>query len=236
MDAEALKEMCGSEYPAAVLQNGVRMPLSLETRFTRSYSSVDDKTGFWVSRFMDGSASMTADELRRHWSHWTSEERVDFCQSCVWLHKQADYSEMLRCVMHHGAPDQWSAVAVNVASDLPREEAFDFLLDALGAIGSGICSNIIQGIAITKHPEAEATLRDRLRIIWANPKLWDDDDFLNWVASDATCCIQYLIELGAPPADFEEQARRLSEHHCEGNRDSCRRWLSQYYSFHPSQN
>jgi hypothetical protein len=232
MNASEIKKLYGEEYPAAVVIKGVRIPLSNESQFTRSYMSRDRNLGGCdVSRFMDGSASMTASQLQRQWVGWNSWQRVEFCQSCCWLYQQPDFTDMLRFIIQHGGPDEWSAIAGLTATYLPREEAFRFLLDALRARGTGICSNIIQAIAITKHPDAEATLRQHLRSVWDNPTLWNDDGFLNWVAADAKGCIQYLIELGASPADFEEQVRRLSEHVCKGNRDSCRRWLSKHYSW-----
>jgi hypothetical protein len=88
-----------------------------------------------------------------------------------------------------------------------------------------------QAIAGIKHPEAEKTLRGHLDGIWNHPKLWDDDDFLNWVAFDALTCIAHLIEAGAPKSDFEEQVKRLADHACSGNRHSCRNYLSKHYAW-----
>jgi hypothetical protein len=67
--------------------------------------------------------------------------------------------------------------------------------------------------------------------LWSHPALWDDDAFTNWVGFDVTTCIAHLIELGAPPSDFTEQVRQLSEHVCSGNRDSTRNFLSKRYSW-----
>jgi hypothetical protein len=133
--------------------------------------------------------------------------------------------------MQHSGPDEWSAVALDVGCYLPQDEAFDVLLRALRMMNAGPTSNITQGIAKTKHRDAEATLRDHLQSIWAHPSLWDDNSFSNGVAYDATTCIAHLIELGASPADFEEQVRQLSRHVCSGNRDSCRNFLAKYYSW-----
>jgi hypothetical protein len=74
-------------------------------------------------------------------------------------------------------------------------------------------------------------LRAHLAALWSHPALWDHDDFINWVGFDATTCIAHLVELGAPSSDFTEQVRRLSEHVCSGNRDSCRNFLSKHYSW-----
>lgn len=207
------------------------MPLRRECRFSRSYYSDEHKMGCEVSRFMDGSASITAADLQRDWAGWTEDMRSDLCQSLRWLDGQADLPEMLRFIMEHGGPEHWSGIALGVASELPREEAFDTLVRALCSMTPGRSSNIAQGIARTKHPDAEATLRNHLSALWSHPTLWDDDAFLNWVGFDVTTCIAHLIELGAPPADFTEQVRRLSEHVCSHNRESCRNFLSKHYSW-----
>jgi hypothetical protein len=138
---------------------------------------------------------------------------------------------MLRFIMQHAAPDEWSGVAMSVASHLPREEAFDILRRALGSVEIGQSSNIGQAIGMTKHPEAEPTLRRHLEAIWAHSALWENAGFMNWVAFDATTCIAHLIELGAAHGDFEGQVRQLAAHSCAGNRDSCRSYLSKHYSW-----
>ena len=225
---DELKKLFGEDYPAAVVDNGVRMSLTWEGRFSRSYRSDESKMVVEVSRFMDGSASMTAGELRKEWPAWTRSQRLDFCQSCSWLHLQPDFPDMLRLIMEQGGPDDWSGIALSVAGDLPRDEAFALLLPALHAVPLAGACNFAQGIALTKHPEARETLRRHLDDLWSQTRLWDDDEF-NWLAYNATTCIEHLIELGAPPTDFEEQVRRLSQHKCSGNRDSCRNFLSEYY-------
>ncbi|HWY77494.1 MAG TPA: hypothetical protein VN281_17885 [Verrucomicrobiae bacterium] len=234
MTLDEMKKWHGEEYPAAVVINGVRVPLSFETPFTRAYYSREPKKeGCEISRFMDGSASITLAELQRGWPIWTEEKRADFCQSCSWLYKQADFPDMLRFIMARGGLPEWSAIAGEVATYLPCEEAYPFLLDPLRTGSVKDCINIVQAIASTKHPEAEETLRKHLRTIWEQPKLWDNDDFLNWEAYAAETCIKHLIELGAPPADFEDQVRKLSEHVCPNNRESCRRFLPKYYPWLP---
>ena len=205
------------------------MPLEKETRFSRYYHSAERKTGYAVSRFEDGSASITAKELPHEWSSWSEDERVDFCQACYWLEGESDFAEMLRFIMQQAGSHTRSAVASSVASHLPRDEAFHLLTQALRSTEIGHCSNITQGIAKTEHPEADATLRSHLRTVWAHPGLWANADFINWVAEDATTCISHLTRMGASPADFVEQVRLLSTHVCSRNRDSCRNYLSKHY-------
>ncbi len=230
MSIDDLKKMFGEDYPAAIVDDGIRLPLSRETKFTRVYCSpAHPKREHHISRFMDGSASMTLSELKAQWPHWTPRERGEFCSDSSWLHEQADYCEMLRFIVQHAGPNEWSAVALAVGCYLPQAEAFDMLLVALSAAKIGNSSNIAQAIAKTKHPAAEATLRNHLCQIWAHPALWDDDPFVNWVAFDATTCIAHLVDLGARRPDFEEQALQLSRHKCPGNRDSVRNFLTRYY-------
>jgi hypothetical protein len=226
-----LKKYFGDEYPAAVITDGIRMPLRWEKRFSRFYSSDKPKLSHGISRFMDGSASITASDLQQEWPGWEEDIRMDFCESCSWLHEQHDFPEMLRFIMQHGGHDHWSAIALNVASQLPRDEAFNFLVRALHSMDIGSSANVEQAIAMTKHPDADATLRSHLATLWRHPALWDNADFMNWVGFDAVTCIAHLIELGASPADFNEQARKLSEHACSGNQESCRNHLSMHYSW-----
>ena len=227
----ALKEQYGDEYPAAIIMDGIRIPMHRERRFSRSYHSHEHKMGSMISRFMDGSASITVSELKSEWSSWNDDVRGDFCQSSCWLHEQADFPEMLRYIMQHGGSLHWSGIALSVASRLPREEAFDILVRALRSTELGRTSNIGQAIAHTRHPDAVTTLRGHLAALWEHPALWDDDDFINWIGFDATTCIAHLIESGAPTSDFPEQVRRLSEHVCSQNRQSCRNFLSKHYSW-----
>jgi hypothetical protein len=228
-----LKRIYGDEYPATVVVKGVKMALYRETRFSRSYNSKEPRMGCEVSRFMDGSASIMVGELQSEWPAWTDEQRLDFCQSCAWLNKQSDFPDMLRYIMKQGGQDEWSGIANSVASALPCEEAFQLLLGALHASDAalGSRSNIVQGIAITKYQLAETTLRQHLQTLWENPVLWNNDKFVNWPAYDATMCIAHLIELGASAADFEDQVRKLSQHVCPGNRDSCHNFLSKHYAW-----
>ncbi len=232
MNLKDLKIIFGDEYPAAVMsETGIRMPLHRETRFSRFYYSAKHKNGAEISRFMDGTATITAAELQRDWASWPEKIRSDFCQSCVWLSGQADFSEMLRFITQNGSSPEWCAVALSVASELPRDEAFAFLVQALNQTEIGETANLTQAIAATKHPEAEAKLRRNLAAIWAHPDLWANEDHMNKVAYDAMTCIEHLIQLGVPPSDFAEQVRQLSEHVCPGNRDCVRTFLGKYYSW-----
>jgi hypothetical protein len=225
-----LKKAYGEEYPRVVMSEGIRYPLQRERKFARLFSEQDKKGGVLISRFMDGSAGITLAELSQNWSKWERVDKVDFCQGCSWLAGQEDFPDLLRYVMKHGQLDDWSGIALQVARELPQNEAFRFLNDALQAAGPGRGSNLTQGLAHTKHPAAASVLCDHLHATMSHPLVWEDDRFLNWIAYDAITCINHLIEeLGAAPSDFEPQVRRLSEHVCERNRRSCVNFLSKHY-------
>ena len=216
MTRDELKNTYGPEYPTAVQRNGCRLPLTRETRFARVYASSDKETGTLIlSRFMDRA----------------EHDRMEFCQECEWLHEQSDYPDMLRFIAAHSSPSEFSAIALNIAAHLPQNESFPILLESLHLAEIGETSNILQAIAHTKHADALATLRAHFKKVWRHPHLNADDKWLNWVAFDATNCIQYMHELGAPSEEFAENVHPLSTHPCQGNRDTCRRWLAKYYSW-----
>src|ERR1041385_3492479 len=184
-----LKKLYGDEYPAAAVVNGVRLPLSRETRFVRSYYSPQHKLGTDISRFMDGSASIRFSELQKAWPKWGEDLRSDFCNAACWLHDQQDFPEMLRFILKRGEHTHRSSVALSVSSCLPRNEAFEILVHALRKTEIGCTANISQAISTTKHPRAEATLRDHPASIWLHPGLWADAEFVNWIGFDAITCI-----------------------------------------------
>jgi hypothetical protein len=91
MNAEDLKASFGEEYPKAMVAKGERIPLSRQTRFTRVFCHPGNKAEHHISRFMDGSASITAAELESEWPSWDYAQRTEFCQSSAWLRGQADF-------------------------------------------------------------------------------------------------------------------------------------------------
>jgi hypothetical protein len=232
MDAEQLKQMYGTEYPDAVTVFGMRMPLAKERRFTRTYTNKEHNHKTDVSRFADGSASITLAELRDQWPDWPEEDKRDFCSACDWLHGHPDFPEILRFIMNRGGHVHWSTIANSLPYALPTEEAFGILSKALRETPCNT-ANITQAIAGTKHPNAEHLLREHLADLWARDGFWADDPFLNWTAFDATCCIAHLLELGIKPGNLEHQVRALTKHACVGNRQSCGTFLHKFYEWIP---
>jgi hypothetical protein len=234
---EGFEQGFGAEYPAAITWLGIRMPLQYETRFLRHFRATDQllphQTEMVISRFVDGSASVTLPQLEAEWSAWTAPDRMDFCCSLddLQLLEQPDLPAMVRFIVHHATPDELVSVASSVGRICRPDEVFELLLVALRNSAIGKTSNIIQAIAQTRHPEAEATLRRHLQTVWSTRSLWDDASFVNWTAFDAMMCIYYLLRLGASPAELEDFVRNLSEHACSGNRERCCKYFAQYYSW-----
>lgn len=234
MDEDDPKGQFGDDYPAFFGRGEHRIPLSKETRFSREYHDVRLNLYHEVSRFMDGSAKMDLETLRKGWPTWPRRMRIDFCQNCSDLSGQKDFPDMLRFIMDHSSEDEPSVIAGSVASSLPQDEAFVRLVRALDEGSYPSSANLTQAIASTGHPGAVNVLRAHLEELWEDPELWLDDEFLNWCAFDVMCCVERLIGLGEPPADFEDTMRLLAEHPCKGLRDSyCNRTLRKHYPWLP---
>ena len=230
-----LKKIFGNDYPNSVTVLGRRLPLTRERRFTRHYWSEEERHASEVSKFHDGSATMSFDQFAKEWPQWSEEDRRDFVHACNGLCGQGDFADILRFLMNQEDSDIWRAIALQVGSFLPQAEAFDLLVHALDRTESHT-ANITQGISATRDPRAIATLQQHLETLWNHPNLWDDDRFTNWHAFDAICCIEHLLQLGLHPAEYAERARELSNHVCVGTRESCGTFLSRYYDWIPQPN
>jgi hypothetical protein len=226
---EQLVAMYGSDYPEAVELDGVRLPLTREGRFLRSYDNKDAKIGTVVSRFMDGTAEISFTELKTSWPQWSRMERYDFTSAACWLHDHPEFADMMRFVLEEGDQDDLNAVALQVATALPADEAFERLYAILQRTPIGKSANIGQAIAHTKHPDAPDALREHLRKTLRDSRLMEPDDFLNWVTYDAICCIEHLLELGLSTSEFEDDVQRISSHPSDGTIDSLRRRLAKWY-------
>jgi hypothetical protein len=156
----------GDEYPQAVTLNGIRMTLVRETEFSRRYATADKKRYFSISRFMDGSASISLLEVEAGWPSWSGTQRLDFCGACSALTGQNDFPDILRFVVRDADVTLVSAIANKVAHSLPRDEAFEFLRTALRTADGDGTANITQALARTGHPEAKALLLAHLTRLW----------------------------------------------------------------------
>jgi hypothetical protein len=228
---ERMRKEFGDEYPQAATMLGRRLVLTHEGDFLRTFSTEDRKEQLYVSRFQDGSASITLAEVVAAWPDWSAGKRHEFCSACGWLEGQ-DLPDILRFVVRQGARHA-ATVALEIAHHVPREEAFALLCESLRTSSGPDSTILAQAIAATRHGQARQVLLDHLAAIWSAEDLWAHDEFLNWRAYAATCCIRHLIGLQAPAMDFEEKVRLLAAHPCRGNRDSCSRSLRQHYPWLP---
>lgn len=153
------------EYPEALWEGEIRFNLLRETRFCRTYSSPDKKRATTISRFMDGSASISAQELKKEWPNWPYPMRSVFCTNCGWLHKQEDYAEIMWHILNDADPDLISASSSKIATCL-KQESYPVLLTYLHQSLPGDGSNLVQALMETGHPAAEPTIRRRLALLW----------------------------------------------------------------------
>jgi hypothetical protein len=231
---EQMRENYGQNYPCLILVDGESYPLEKETRWSRVYRKPNGDHVFEFSRFMDGSATFTVNEIETKWETWSSAEQLNFCQavSFGWINDQPYALELFRFLWRFANEQIGSAIALASATVFPREEAFQLLKNFAAKISLSHVSNALQAIAYTQHPEAKDLLISYLDKLWAVPELWDDDEFINWPAYSCVCCIDQLIEYCDMPAnETEERVRQLSAHINRRTRESCHRQLGRWYSW-----
>ena len=177
---------------------------------------------------------MSLEELRAGWAAWSSADRIDFCTNARWLRNQSDFTDMLRFIAAEAKPMATSSIALSIATSLPRDEAFGILVGLLDSASPSSSANVLQAIARTGHPSAVEVIAGRLRTLQADPDILVDDPFMNWIAFAAICAVKYLLELGAPPSEFESTVRTLSQHPCAEVRDTCSRYVGTKYPWLPA--
>jgi hypothetical protein len=230
-------EPLGKEYPAAVTSSGIRIPLAYETRFKRHYTQRGPgwESDFDVSRFVDGSASITLPQLKEDWSTWTDADRADLCDSMHDLENigQQDFAEIVGFLLDNANPAMLGPVVLHlpVTQTFPPDETFQILLEVLQRSNPGHAADVIRAMGKSHHSDAEATIRRHLRLVVADAAAWADANHYNTIALDAAYCIFSLLELGAPAVDFVDIVRRLSEHACGKTREWCRRNFSKHYAW-----
>jgi hypothetical protein len=225
----------GEEYPAAINLSGARIPLAYETRFKRHY--IIEKPGgvshFDVSRFLDGGASITLDQLKNEWTTWPDADRADFCASMneLELIGQKDYAQIVRFLLEHATCDILGGVVLRlpVRHTFSPDETFDLLVRVLQRATPGHAADVVRALALTQHANAEAMIRERLALVAADPATWDDANHYNGLASDAAYCIVNLFKLGVPTVELEDVVRQLCAHKCRRSREWCRRNFAKHY-------
>ncbi len=182
------------------------------------------------SRFMDDSATVTLAELQRDWNAWPKHEKVDFAQSFSAWGRIAEREPILRFLVAHGDHEtSWPSIAQSVACEFPVVESVPILRRWCESCQVGHGANYYQAIALTGDPEAHVILSACIHRIWTTPGLMDNARFVNSIAFDAVCCLQYLLKLGEDPGQFRTAYAALTSHPCEQIRDRASRWLSEYF-------
>ena len=206
----------GPDYPKTLtdLIDGVEMPLVQERPWSRIFRHPTSGAIFQIPRTMDGSASLTLEELTLRWAGWTPAERRDFCLAVAWLRGRGDFADIVRFLMREGGSDTWSAIALSVAHALPQDEAYRVLVQALEATPLSASANLMQGIKATGHPSAASTIRERLDRLRATPELWEDAPQVNHLAMTAMWATKNLLELGEDPNSLADFVRALAAHRC----------------------
>jgi hypothetical protein len=205
----------GDEYPRAVNVQGMRMPLARESRFLRVYRDDVHGAAMEVSRFMDGTATMTPSVLDAEWTGWDEELQVELCKGLWWVDAEDDREEMLRFVMRRGNPRHWSAVAPSVACYLEDEEAFALLWKAVEDSG-GIVSGMVKGL-LGLAPETPYSMIMRILDRWLqNPLIWSQEEAGIALANDALKAFGHLRrDPCAMTSGIEKKMRELGKHPSE---------------------
>lgn len=204
------------------------MELVYETRWSRHYKDDDLQLRVCESKFADGSASITADELAKEWSHWDRKDQVDFCQSVIQA-KFVHLPDILRFIMKNGDWETWSAIATSVVRNLPKEEALPFIEEACRVCPVGKGELLFQALAFHRSREVVPTLRECLSRTWSDSRLMSDDAVYDWAAHDATALIEYLSQLGERAPDLREKYQVLVNHPLATNRQNAVHRLTPYF-------
>ena len=206
-----------------------KMRLVKETRWHREYALEKPNEFFQESKFTDGTASITLEELQKEWPNWSEWERIDFCQE-VWVGQFPHLPDVIRFVMQHGNHETWSSIAFGIVDCLPPEESIPFLVRICRDDSRGGDTNLLAALAKTGAPEARMFLRSNLERLWADERLLMQEKHSNDVAADAVYCIQHLLELGEPAFEFVEKYQVLMNHPNESNREIVRNFLAKYFA------
>lgn len=184
---------------------------------------------FVESKFADGSAYITLEDLAREWPAWSEWERTDFCQQ-VGHATIPHLPDILRFVMRNGDLDTWSGVASNLGHHLPADEVIPFLIEACRRSPMGEGTNLLQALARSGASVAHEVLRNHLERLWADERVFREENYINSFAADATFCLQHLLELGEKSPDLTEKCKALLKHPNESNRRSAHNLLSKYFA------
>ena len=208
--------------------------LTKETRWSRTYSDENGQGHHIVSRFRDGSASITMEELSACWDTWPEGEKLDFCNELGWM-KEPLISDVLRFVMKKGDETLWQAVALEIAGHLPSNESVPFLMAACENSELGQGANFFGALARTDYPKKREVLQHRLKELVGHSDFGiRGQEYFNRVANEAVNITNDLLELGANPDDLRPVYLQLKDHPHDFVRQITRNFLSKYFEPAPT--
>ena len=156
----------GPSYPAFLVgRDGARYELAQERRFSRIFRAPEARRLIVISRFVDGSASMSLRELTEAWPTWGRRDRSDFCQNVHGLGQHPEYAGMLELVFTLGDSEARASVAIELVEVLPTDEAYALLDAELSRAPLETYPNLVQALARTRHPNALSDLEKLLETL-----------------------------------------------------------------------
>ena len=209
------------------------MQLVKETRWSRQYEMDDLQTKLFESKFADGSATISVADLEQEWGGWSALERADFCQA-VTQARFPHLGDVLRFIMKNGDVASWESVANSIARNLPAEEAVPFLTDMCKTAPIGKGAKFYQALAVSRPAFVRDTLMGCLNRTWADSRLLSEDEVFDWVANDAVCLIEYLVQLGQNPNTLADKYKVLVRHPNNINKQSAISRLGQFFPGYPT--
>lgn len=207
--------------------DGRKLTLNRESRWSRTWLSPDGSFAYTESRFMDGSARITLDELEVAWASWTDLEKLDFCQNFGWV-RGALLAKLARFVMNRGDSPTWSACALVIANAVPSEEAKNFFVRACESALPGHLANLMRSLVLVTRAAAIPVLHDCLRRIESSLDCRDERDATR-IGIDAVCCLKELLDLGDDPQKYRVLRDALVSHRSPHVRTFASGRLHRYY-------
>lgn len=204
------------------------MELTKETRWSRHYADPMLQIKLVQSRFADGTAAITIQELENDWHLWDLRDKLDFAHAVT--EAKFDYlPDVYRFIIREGGFETWSAIASWVVRTLPREEYLDWLIDACKQVPVGEGEKLYQAMALTQSAKSVPVLKECLQRTWADRRLMAEDTLFDKPANDAAIIIECLRQLDYDSPDLWEKYEALSHHPINLNKQGAINRLSMFF-------
>jgi hypothetical protein len=199
--------------------------IELETRWSRTYANDSKTYRYFESKFLDGSVSITLDELTTSWPLWSDSERLDFCNA-IHCAPPDDSADIFRFLANDQTDHVRSTIASCVALLIPPEESVPMLVNWAQAAPPGHRANYLQALLLTSDSRAHGILQSHFADLLQHPQLMDDAEWYNEVAMDLVWCVKQLLQLSTPAGDLRSAYDKLAQHPCARIRELVGRWLA----------